>query len=66
MELYTSWCGSCKDMVPVWKQTADLLDGVINVAAINVEDMDTQSIGERYNLETIPHIMVFGLDKTEP
>ena len=66
MELYTSWCNSCKDLVPVWKQTADLLDGVVRVAAINVENMDTQDIGSRYDLETIPHIMVFGLDKKKP
>jgi len=66
VELYTSWCNSCKDIVPVWKQTADLLDGVIRVAAINVENMDTQDIGSRYDLETIPHIMIFGLDKMKP
>ena len=33
---------------------------------MNVGDEKGQEIGSRYNLETIPHIMVFGFDKKKP
>jgi protein disulfide-isomerase A6 len=38
VELYTSWCNSCKELEPIWKETADHLKGAVRVAAMNVGD----------------------------
>ena len=63
VDFFTSWCDGCKELVPVWKKTAKLLNGVIKVAALNVEGKE---IVHRLNIENIPHIMIFGLDKEKP
>ena len=40
VELYAGWCNSCKDLEPIWKQTANHLHGVVRVAAMNVGDIN--------------------------
>jgi len=64
VEFYAPWCGHCQSLTPEWKKASLALQGIVNVAAV---DMDAHpSVGGPYNVKGFPTIKLFGLDKKKP
>merc|ERR1711920_32933 len=64
VEFYAPWCGHCKNLAPEWKKAAKLLDGVVNVAAVDCDQH--KDIAGRFGVQGFPTIKVFGADKYKP
>lgn len=57
VDFYADWCMPCKMIAPVIAQLADDFAGRVKVGKINVDE--APSIAEKYNVISIPSIMVF-------
>lgn len=57
VDFYAEWCGPCKMMSPVIDEIAEELGEKIKVGKIDTdENMD---LAEKYNIMSIPTIMIF-------
>lgn len=56
VDFYADWCGPCKMMSPVIDQMAEE-NGDVKFGKINVDE--NPDLAERYNIMSIPTIMVF-------
>ena len=56
VDFYADWCGPCKMMSPVIDEIADENNNV-KVGKVNVDD--NQELAMKYNIMSIPTIMVF-------
>eukprot|EP00347_Sterkiella_histriomuscorum_P002789 403366793 len=64
IEFFAPWCGHCKQLAPVWEETANKLKGVVKVGAV---DMTTdQEAGAAYGIQGFPTIKFFGFNKQKP
>lgn len=64
IEFYAPWCGHCKQLAPEWTKAAKDLKGVVNVAAVDMDEH--QSLGAPYGITGFPTIKFFGFDKKKP
>ncbi len=56
VDFYADWCGPCKMMSPVIDEIADE-NTAVKVGKINVDD--NQTLAMKYNVMSIPTIMIF-------
>ncbi|VDL91875.1 unnamed protein product [Schistocephalus solidus] len=64
VKFYASWCGHCERLAPKYKQAAAILKGFVRFGAV---DNDKQSeLGERYNVQGYPTVLIFRDGKSEP
>lgn len=52
-----SWCGSCKEMVPVLEEVARVYRGKVKVVIADVDEAG--SLAERYAVRTVPTLLFF-------
>lgn len=57
VDFFATWCGPCKMMAPIVEQLAAEYDGKIKVGKIDVDE--NEDIAARYQVMTIPTIMLF-------
>ncbi len=57
VDFYADWCMPCKMLAPLVVQLADDFEGRVKVGKLNVDD--APAIAEKYNVISIPTIMVF-------
>ena len=60
VDFYADWCGPCKMMAPVLEEIAENNNG-FKIVKLNVDE--NMSIAEKYNIRSIPALVVF--DKGE-
>lgn len=56
VDFWASWCGPCKMLSPVVDELAGELEDV-KVGKINVDEQ--QELGQKYNVMSIPTLLVF-------
>ena len=56
VDFYTEWCGPCKMMAPIIDEIAEEREDV-EVCKLNIED--APEIAAKYNIVSIPTIIVF-------
>ncbi|MFW5756348.1 MAG: thioredoxin [Tangfeifania sp.] len=56
VDFYADWCGPCKEIQPVLKQVKQEVKGV-RVVKVNVDE--NPIIASRYNVNSLPTLMVF-------
>lgn len=56
LDFYANWCGPCKMMSPIIDQIAEEKDNV-KVGKVNVDD--NQKLSVKYNVMSIPTIILF-------
>ena len=57
VDFYADWCGPCKMMSPVIDKIAEENAENIKVGKVNVDD--NQELAMKYNVMSIPTIMIF-------
>lgn len=59
VDFWATWCGPCKMISPIVDQIAAEVTGVAKVGKVNVDDDDTQSLSNRFNIRSIPTLLFF-------
>ncbi|HHP51190.1 MAG TPA: thioredoxin [Moorella mulderi] len=57
VDFWAAWCGPCRMFAPVVDSIAQEYEGKVKVAKLNVDDHP--SIAERYNIMSIPTVILF-------
>lgn len=57
VDFWANWCGPCKMMAPAFKQTAAELASQVSFAKVETEA--EQSLAARYNIRSIPTLVLF-------
>jgi protein disulfide-isomerase A6 len=61
VEFFAPWCGHCKNLKPEWEKTAKALDGLVTVAAIDVDT--NKEAGSKYSIKSLPTIKAISISK---
>lgn len=57
VDFWADWCGPCKMMAPVFSQVASQMTTQVRFAKVDTEQ--AQDISARYNIRSIPTIILF-------
>jgi len=57
VDFHALWCGPCKTQAPILKQVADEFGEKVRVIKIDVDQ--NQSIASRYQIQSVPTLMIF-------
>jgi len=57
VDFWAAWCGPCRMFAPVVDSIAQEYEGKVKVAKLNVDDHPF--IAERYNIMSIPTVILF-------
>ena len=61
IDLWAEWCGPCKMMAPYFEAAATLLEPGVRFIKINTESQ--QALAARYQIQSIPTLMLFSHGK---
>ena len=57
VDFWAAWCAPCRMAAPVIEQLANLYQGRVAVAKVNVDE--PQEVAVRFGIQSIPTILVF-------
>lgn len=57
VDFYADWCGPCKMMAPVLKETKDALGDKVTIIKIDVDR--NPDVARHYNIQGIPTLILF-------
>ena len=57
VDVYTSWCGPCKMLAPVLEETAQELQGKVEIVKVDV-DQDA-SLAAQFRIMSVPTMILF-------
>ena len=57
VDFWSEWCDSCRMITPAIEQLAEVMNGRLKVAKINVDE--NQEIAMRYGIRSIPSLILF-------
>ena len=69
VQFYANWCGHCQKLAPVYQNLSSILKGIVNVAAIEVGDSNSdfaKRMLAQYNIQSFPTVYIFAGDKQNP
>ena len=62
IDFWAPWCGPCRMVSPIVDEVAEEVEGRVKVAKVNVDEQPR--LAERFQVMTIPTLMVFRQGKT--
>ncbi len=57
VDFWAPWCGPCKMIAPAVAQIAQIFEGKVKVAKVNVDEVP--SLANMFNVNSIPTLMIF-------
>jgi thioredoxin 1 len=57
VDFWSEWCGPCRMITPAIEQLAQVMNGRLKVAKINVDE--NQEIAMKYGIQLIPLLLLF-------
>ena len=57
VDFHATWCGPCKMLTPIVDQVAEAKDGEATIAKVDIDD--ARDIAQRYQITSVPTLMVF-------
>lgn len=57
VDFWAPWCGPCRAMAPAFVEAAEKLEPGVRLAKVNTDE--EQAIGARYNIRSIPTMILF-------
>jgi len=57
VDFWAEWCGPCKMMAPAYEQAAAQLSPHVRLAKVNTEQ--SQNLSARFNIRSIPSLVLF-------
>jgi len=57
VDFWAPWCGPCRAMAPAFVKAAEKLEPGMRLAKVNTDE--EQAIGARYNIRSIPTMILF-------
>jgi len=57
VDFYADWCQPCKMVTPILKQVKDQMGDKVKIIKINVDN--NQSVSAKYNVRSIPTLILF-------
>jgi len=57
VDFHALWCGPCKTQAPILKQVADEHGSAVRIIKIDVDK--NQQIASRYQIQSVPTLMIF-------
>jgi thioredoxin 1 len=57
VDFWAEWCGPCRMVGPAVEQVGNIMAGKVKVTKLNVDE--NQEIAMRYNVQSIPSLLLF-------
>ena len=57
VDFFATWCGPCRQMLPIVEELSGELAGKVDVYKLDVDE--APKMAERYEIQSIPHLIVF-------
>ena len=61
VDFFATWCGPCRQMLPIVEEVAQELQEKIDVYKVDVDEASL--ISDRYEIQSIPHLILFKAGK---
>lgn len=59
VDFFATWCGPCQTMHPIIDKFGEKMNGRIDVYKIDIDDPDMIEIVRRYDISSVPTLMIF-------